>query len=223
MYLGQIIPIEYVPGLTHAELVELLIPGEDEEGTEELRAKYFNSLNSQAFGGNVTDYKEKVNKIPGVGGVKVYPVWAGGGTVKLVIINSEYNKPSAELVGTVQEFIDPPDTPGQGIGIAPIGHTVTVAGVAEQLIDITTDITYQSGWSWSDVQAYVNTKIDDYLLSLRKGWADTDNIVVRISQIETHLLSVPGILDIGNTAINGTEANFVVAADSIPVRGSVNG
>jgi len=29
-----------------------------------------------------------------VGDVKVYPVWNGGGTVKLVIIDSEYNVPS---------------------------------------------------------------------------------------------------------------------------------
>ena len=30
-YGGTLIPVEYVQGLTHAELVELLIPGEDEE------------------------------------------------------------------------------------------------------------------------------------------------------------------------------------------------
>ena len=33
-YGGTLIPVEYVQGLTHAELVELLIPGDDEEETE---------------------------------------------------------------------------------------------------------------------------------------------------------------------------------------------
>ncbi|MCQ4735324.1 baseplate J/gp47 family protein, partial [Anaerotruncus colihominis] len=33
---GRLIPIEYVAGLTKAQLVELLIPGEDEEDTEHL-------------------------------------------------------------------------------------------------------------------------------------------------------------------------------------------
>ena len=36
-YTGQLIPVEYLDGLTHAELVELLIPGDDEEETEAFR------------------------------------------------------------------------------------------------------------------------------------------------------------------------------------------
>ena len=51
-YLGTLIPIEYIEGLTKAEITELLIPGEDEEDTEHFRQRYFDSLDSQAFGGN---------------------------------------------------------------------------------------------------------------------------------------------------------------------------
>lgn len=43
-----------------------MIPGEDREDTEDLRTRYFNSFNAQAFGGNVQDYLEKTNAIPGV-------------------------------------------------------------------------------------------------------------------------------------------------------------
>jgi uncharacterized phage protein gp47/JayE len=222
-HLGELIPIEYIDGLTSAELVEVLVPGEDEEATEELRKRYFSSLNSQAFGGNITDYKEKVNELQGVGGLKVYPVWNGGGTIKLVVINSEYNKPSAELVDSLQTLIDPISNQGKGIGIAPIGHFVTVEGVAEQAINIAANITYQEGWIWEDVKSYVEGKLDEYLLELKKGWADTNNIIVRVSQIETHLLDVPGIIDIANTSINGLEENLIVAPNMIPVRGVING
>lgn len=76
-YTGRLIPIEYIHGLQSAQLGELLIPGEDEEGTESFRARYLASFNAQAFGGNVADYKEKVNAIAGVGGVKVYRAWNG--------------------------------------------------------------------------------------------------------------------------------------------------
>ena len=106
-YLGTLIPIEYIEGLTKAEITELLIPGEDDEDTEHFRQRYFDSLDSQAFGGNQRDYKEKTEAIAGVGSVKVYPVWNGGGTVKLVITNSENKKPSPTLVGQVQTAIDP--------------------------------------------------------------------------------------------------------------------
>lgn len=58
-YTGQLIPIEYVDGLTHAELVELLIPGDDEEDTEVFRQRVLDSFKSQAFGGNQADYIER--------------------------------------------------------------------------------------------------------------------------------------------------------------------
>ena len=89
---GTMIPIEYMKGLTKAELTELLIPGEDEEETEHLRERYFDSVKSLSFGGNIADYQEKVTAISGVGGVKVYPACKGGGTVKLTIVNSDVYK-----------------------------------------------------------------------------------------------------------------------------------
>lgn len=220
---GTLIPIDYIDGLTTAVLTEVLIPGEDEEETEVLRLRYYESLNSEAFGGNITDYKVKVESIPGVGGVKVYPVWNGGGTVKLVILDSQYKKPSSELINEVQTLIDPILNQGSGIGFAPIGHIVSVVGVDDQEINITTNITFQPGWTWDDVKSYVEASIDAYFLELNKTWEDNQNLVVRISQIETRLLGINGILDISGTTINGIEENLLLSENSIPVRGDVIG
>jgi uncharacterized phage protein gp47/JayE len=109
---GTLIPIVYIDGLTRAVLSDILIPGEDEESTEHLRQRYFASLNAQAYGGNIQDYVEKTLALDGVGGVKVYPVWNGGGTVKLVIIDTLYNPPSGTLIDAVQTAIDPILTQG---------------------------------------------------------------------------------------------------------------
>lgn len=76
-YLGQMIPMEYIDGLETAELTELLIPGEDEEDTEVLRQRYFDSFSEQSFGGNRADYLSKVKGIDGVGNVKVTRIWNG--------------------------------------------------------------------------------------------------------------------------------------------------
>jgi uncharacterized phage protein gp47/JayE len=219
--LGTLIPIDYIDGLISAELTEILIPGEDEEETESIRKRYYNSLDSESFGGNASDYKEKVNAIQGVGGVKVYPVWNGGGTVKLVIINSSCELPSNDLINMVQETMDPVQNQGKGLGLAPIGHVVTVTGVTNQVINITTNITYQSGWSFLDSKPYIEKAIDDYFKELNKTWADTDNLTVRISQIETRLLNVAGVLDIADTTVNGVAQNLVVDADKIVIRGDI--
>lgn len=222
-YFGALIPIDYVDGLTSAELVELLIPGEDEEDTEVLRQRYFNSLESQSFGGNITDYKEKTKQLPGVGGVKVYPVWNGGGTVKLVIIDSTYNVPSPTLIDAVQTAVDPIQNQGEGVGFAPIGHVVTVEGVSATTININTNITYQEGWAWADIEPYVHEVIDDYFFELASSWENESNLIVRISQIEIRILNIAGVLDVADTTINGQAQNFVLGADSIPVRGEVIG
>lgn len=219
---GSLMPIDYIDGLTKATLTDVLIPGEDEEDTEHLRERYYSSLNAQAFGGNVTDYKEKTNSINGVGGVKVHPVWNGGGTVKLVIINSEYEKPSDLLVNEVQTVIDPIQNQGAGAGIAPIGHVVTVIGCATHAVDITTTITYQEGWNWNSVKPYVEQSIDKYFKELAAEWDSNDNLIVRISQIETRLLDVAGILDVFNTKLNGLAENLIIEGDYIPIRGEIN-
>jgi len=221
--LGIMIPIDYIDGLASAELTEVLIPGEDEEETEHLRDRYFSSLDSQAFGGNIADYKEKTNTINGVGGVKVYPAWDGGGSVKLVIIDSAYHVPSSTLIDEVQTAVDPVINQGEGLGFAPIGHVVTVAGVVSSTVDITTTITYQEGWTWQDVEPYVFDAVEDYFIELSKAWANESNLIVRISQIETRLLNLTGIVDITDTTINGVAQNLLLSADSIPIRGVING
>lgn len=45
--------------------------------------------------------------------VKVYPVWNGGGTVKVVFITSEYKLPSSEMIDTVQTIVDPVQNQGR--------------------------------------------------------------------------------------------------------------
>lgn len=220
-YLGTLIPIDYINGLQTAALTEILIPGEDEEATEAFRTRYLNSFDRIAFGGNRADYIEKVEKIQGVGGVKPYRAWQGGGTVKLVIINSEWQAPTAEMVNTVQTAIDPTVNAGDGLGTAPIDHVVTVFGVTNQSINIETTITFQSGWSFTECKPYIEAAIDEYFLGLSQTWDESDNLIVRVSQIETRLLNVAGIIDIQDTKINGVQANFVVPADSIPVRGNI--
>ncbi|HEX3077783.1 MAG TPA: baseplate J/gp47 family protein [Lachnospiraceae bacterium] len=220
---GSLIPIDYIDSLEKANLTEVLIPGEDEEDTESLRSRYFSSLISQSFGGNIADYKEKVNGLSGIGGVKVYSTWNGGGTVKLVIIDSSYTKASDELVKEVQEKIDPVGNQGQGYGIAPIGHVVTVESVVEATINIATTITYQPGYTFAEINSYINSYIDAYFQDLRKSWADNDGLVVRISQLEYRLLNVTGIVDISGTMINGVEENLILEKNAIPIRGDVIG
>ena len=220
MYSGPLDNIDNVPDVS-AELTDILIPGEDEETDESLRKRYFESLVSQAYGGNIADYKQKVTALPGVGGVKVEPVWNGGGTVKLTIIDSDYNKPSSTLIDEVQTAVDPEQNQGKGYGIAPIGHIVTVVGVDEVTIEVEPQITLQTGYTWEDVKPAVEAAINDYFAELRSQWADSQTLVVRISQIEVRILAITGIVDVQNTKLNGQQQNIELGSYEIPVLGEV--
>lgn len=270
-YAGALIPVEYIPGLTRARLGELLIPGEEEEDTEVFRRRVLDSFQSQAFGGNQADYREKLLAMAGVGAVKIHPAWnsglapaslipneqaagwyaaaidslppeaaawlravytaaAGkqltvGGCVKLVVMASNNAVPSPALLETVQTAVDPIQNAGEGLGFAPIGHVVQVVGVEQQPVDLTLRLTYAPGWSWEAVKGYVEAVVDGYYGELAQVWAASENLVVRISQLESRILAGCGamITDIGGTRINGVEENLTLPPDSIPVRGQMDG
>lgn len=220
-YFGDLIPINYIQGLETISITELLIPGEDEEDTESIRERYFETFDTKPYGGNKKDYIQKTNALPGVGSTKVKPVWNGGGTVLLTILNSEFSKASSTLVQYVQNEIDPTED-GTGVGIAPIGHIVTVQTADEVTISISTNITFQEGYTFEGQRTVIEETINDYLLEIRRVWANENASVVRISQIETRILNLTGVVDINNTKINGAASNLVLDEYEIPVLGGVS-
>ena len=268
-FLGEMIPIDYVDGLETAELVEILIPGEDEEDTEDLRKRYFASFDEKAFGGNVQDYIEKTNAISGVGSVKVKRVWneelcpaemipsaavekwyssvigslsgepkewlerifeaardkklTTGGTVLLTLLNSDFGTASDTLIQAVQKAVDPDEYAGEGYGFAPIGHIVKVKSAEGVPVSISTEITFDEGYGWDNLKDTVEGAVSDYLLELRKAWADDPYLIVRVSQIDTRILGIKGVVDVGNTLINGSADNLVLGEYQVPVLDSVSG
>lgn len=268
-YLGQMIPMEYIDGLETADLTELLIPGEDEEDTEALRERYFDSFNEQSFGGNHADYVNKVKSIDGVGNVKVTRIWNGdvepsemivsaavknwyesisstvpatvkpwldavynaakdkkltvGGTVLVTIVDSDdFGEASQTLIDSVQETLDPVQNAGEGYGFAPIGHVVNVKSANPVGVTVTTTITFDEGYNWSNLGSTIRDAVDAYLLELRQKWADSSFTVVRVSQIESKILAVSGVADITNTKLNGSASNLTLDKYDIPITGGVS-
>ena len=270
-YMGDMIPMEYIDGLQTAQLTKILVPGEDEEDTEDFRKRYFETFSEQAFGGNRADYLEKVRSVEGVGNCKVTRVWNGdirpaemipsaavqswyegfiqtggldgevknwltkvymaarekkltvGGTVLVTVINSlDFGKAEDVLLQKIQTKLDPEQNAGEGYGLAPIGHVVRVKSAEPVEITITTTLTFEEGYGWNNLKTAIQEAAEAYLLELRKEWADSTNIVVRISQLETRILGVKGVVDITDTKVNGSANNFNLTEYQIPVLGGVS-
>ena len=269
--MGSMIPMEYIAGLETATLTDVLIPGEDEEDTEVLRQRYYDSFGQFSFGGNRADYLEKVKSNQGVGGVKLERVWNSdikpadmipnenvqawydeqtslpedvaswlnlvftaakekklvtGGTVLITITNSDdYGEASTAtggLVDTVQTALDPEENAGEGYGLAPIGHVVTVQSAKGVTVTIKTNISFNTGYSWSTMKEKVEEAVSNYLLTLRKAWGSNDYTVVRIAQLESAILALDGVVDIDGTKINGNASNLQLTKYQIPIFGGVS-
>ena len=221
---GNLIPTVAINGLAGAVFKEILIYGEDEESTEDLRARYMASLESKAYAGNKAFYREYTEAYQGVGSCRVYRAYQGvGGHVGLCITDSEYGVPTSELISAVQEYIDPSESQGEGVGVAPIDHIVTVFGVTELTINVNLNITCIEGTKWNDIKPSIRLAIENYFQELREGWADQDYIIVRASQIIARVLNVSSVLDVTYCAINGSTANIQLQDSQIPKLGTLDG
>lgn len=218
----DVIPLEEVEGLESIEIVSILDMGSEDEDEESLRDRYFASFEEAAFGGNRAEYREKADDFAIVGSCKVIPAWNGGGTVKLVLLGADYGAAGASVVDRVQEIFDPVGD-GSGMGLAPIGHIVTVVPADEEMVDVFCRVTLQSGYVWEDVRDSVTASLEEYFLSLRKTWEDTKNIVIRRGQIESILLNLSGVDDVAEILLNGTAGNITIEEYSIPKVGEVSG
>ncbi|MDE6181898.1 MAG: baseplate J/gp47 family protein, partial [Eubacteriales bacterium] len=194
---GELLPIDSIAGLESATVIKIFTAGNDEEETEEFRKRYFESFKSQAFGGNRADYIEKIKALNkksivldngGIGGCKVYRTPNGGGSVDIFIVNNTYTEPTEELINLIQEEIDPIENTGDGLGIAPIGHFVTIKPVNINEIDIYTELDLKAGYTIDDVRKYIEKKIDTYIKEIAKTWEEEEQLILRISHIESYLL-----------------------------------
>ena len=228
-YTGPLIPITYIQSLKTATLSYLLVPARDEETDDELRDRYFLTVNDKPFGGNLAQYDEELKGIDGVGEVQIYPVWNGGGSIKLSVIDAEYNIITNDFINTLQNMIDP--TPqGTGLGLAPIGHIVTVTTPIEKIINITATVVLESGYTLGQVTTLIEDTIESYLLGLREIWGISDDLnnyalAVYIARINAAVLGVAGIANITGTTINGLASDLILTQDAttqeLPVLGTV--
>ena len=90
-----------------------------------------------------------------------------------------------------------------------------------QPVEIKTNITFVSGWGWDAARSQIEEAVNAYFAELAEDWEDAEATIVRISQIETRLLDLSCVLDIADTTLDGQAKNLQIAADSIPVLGTI--
>ena len=231
-YTGPILPITAIPGLNSAQITDILVPGDDEESDEDFRARIIEALNDRPFGGNIASYRTYIMAIDGVGAVQVYPTWNGGGTVKCSVLGADFLPASPTLIENVQNAVDPPPNQGLGLGTAPIGAQVTIVAPDTLTVNVSATLQLASGYAIGQVQTPIQQAIENYMLSVRQGWATPVNTTsveyqanVYVARIVAAIVSVPGVINATNVQLNGGTADLILteagATQQVPITGTV--
>jgi uncharacterized phage protein gp47/JayE len=205
---GQIkLTIGDIVGVSSVTNAAAFTGGVDEEADEDLLGRYSARIATPSTSGNANHYKQWAKEIPGIKDAKVYPVWAGDGTVKVVLLDDLSTSPDAAKVSEVAAYIE---------ANRPVGAAVTVVAAPEIVINVSATLSLQSGYTLAAVQPVIMQGIVDYLA----GLAFVDPIV-RYSRISNVLLDTVGVLDYSSLTINGGTSNITVADGSVAVIGTV--
>ncbi|MBC1229820.1 baseplate J/gp47 family protein [Listeria booriae] len=214
----KLLALDNIYGLATAEIVDVLIPAQDEEELESFRKRFFVRLQKEAFSGNKEHYKAWAEEVKGVGKAKIYPLAYGDGTVKIVIANSNLEPATAELVAEVKKYIDPDER--QGEGAAPIGSKVFVESATWIDIDITGELVLKEGKNINDVIFEITPTLQR--LFKEATFADGDSSTIKLAVIANVIFSAASVLDNFNIMLNGNLGNVTPNENEIPRIGHID-
>ena len=231
-YIGQVLPVTPNDNLAWAEITEIIAPARDAETDDHLRERILKSDAWLAYGGNIADYLDMIHKISEVGAAQIYPVWAGSGTLKLVIVNNDLMPASPDLVKKVKNIIDPEDNEAQGVGLAPIDHRVTVVAPEVLKVDVSIQLQLTDQANKVAVEKGIKDMLNELFSELRKDW-DTINATVGRgyslsiyrSRILSKIMLIDGVADSQLPKLNGEDKDihliFSNEVSQLPILGEV--
>lgn len=185
---------------------EPLLNGVDKESDEDLLKRLFERVQNPPSSGNKSDYVRWAKEVNGVGEVIVIPLWDGPGTVKIIVLDSEGQPVSQDVITSVKNYLDPAN--GTAEGKAPIGANVTVVTATVKSIDVEIpSLEIESGYNINDVMERVKTNLSKYFKSVSPGG------IIRIKDAESNINCTEGVSDFGNIKLNNQGINIILGKE----------
>lgn len=181
--------------------------GVDRETDGQLVERYYDYLRKPATSGNVYQYEQWAKSVNGVGKAKIFPLWNGAGTVKVVISDENGGVAPSETVTACTAYIE---------SVRPIGAAVTVESATARNISVSATVELDSSVTLSGVKTQFEKAVSAYLKSL--AFEKSEVVYSRIGFL---LLDIPGVQDYSNLLLAGGTANVSIGNTQIPVLSGV--
>lgn len=211
-----------IQGIVEVTNPEAISNGYEKESKESVWQRYLDDVQKPITSNNKYHYRKWALEVAGVGDAKVKPLWLGDDTnsVKVVIIDSNFNVPSADLIAAVQEYIDP-NAAGLGEGQASIGCYCTVAGATAKTLNLAfTKIYISSDTDSVTVLTNIQKSINDYLKSVV---FDENVTYIPYNKIHSLVMTSQGVLDFEGFTINGGTSNISLTDNNLTTEIAVLG
>lgn len=190
--------------------------GYEEETDSALLDRILFAVRQPATSGNIYHYIKWATSVPGVGAVKIMPLWDGNGTVKVVVVDANKDTPSNDLLQDVRDIIAQND---------PIGATVTVAAPVLKTVNISLKVTSGAGSTDGIKEAVTEYFKRDVFGTSYKNLADLNkDVTISYAQIGRIILdesALTGVTDYSTLTVNGGTSNLTMSADNMPAIGTV--
>lgn len=184
------------------------VGGADLESDDSLYQRLHVLVSEPVASGNINHYKAWARSVPGVGHAAVLPLWAGNGTVKVLVASPDKQPVDGSIVEAARVKIQ---------AERPIGANVTVGSVSALAINVAATVTLTAGTDEQTVQSGLETALLEAFSALEVGSAP----MIRRSQVLVHLLSQPGVVDFSVLTINGGQDNIQLTSEQVPTLGTV--
>lgn len=195
-------------GVVTVSNTQPFINGANMESDESLLGRYLDRVRRPATSGNIWHYRQWALEVPGVGDVKVFPVWNGNGTVKLAVLSDDKRAPVPSIIERVKAAVEER---------RPVGALVTVSPAEEVRIDVTARVSLAPDAKLEQVK-------DQFLAELSSFFAGIAfrSVIVPYNRIFGLLLDIDAVLDFSDLKINGGSTNLEIAESQVAVAGAVN-
>lgn len=192
-----------ITGLTAVTNPEAVTNGYDGDTDDAIRNNYYTRVRTPGTSGNKYHYKIWAEEVLGVGYARVFPLRNGPGTVKIIIVDSNKNIPSEELISTVSEYIETK---------RPIGATVSVEGVVSKNIAVYAKVKIIDGYT-------IQFVLDDFKVELEKYRQNTiiEDSYISYAAIANMLFKIEGVLDYSDFKLDNDIKNVSIGDEEIPM------
>lgn len=181
--------------------------GTDPETDIALVKRLYDYLQNPATSGNEAHYKQWALSVDGVGAAKIYSLWDGPGTVKVMIVSNDNEPVDSTIVENCAAYIE---------SNRPIGATVTVESAQGLNINVDANVILDSSTTSEKVKAAFEAELDKYFKSIA-----FEKYTIVYNRIAYMLLDISGVIDYTLLTINGDDINISIAANEVPIMGNV--